>query len=514
MSKDENPSNWSKDVQEAVSNLTPETKSGFPGLGGGLNPRRDMAGDSYTQNYEAFKPDGKYIGANSNFGGTISDRWRLFYSQRDPVGKWWTRGIADDTWDNWFKVVDIEKPDDDDLDRKVQPVLNRLKAKIELPRETLFERRYGTSIFLLSYTGFGDENEWKTPLFTLNPDGTFPKINSKLLQIMPYPWTNVTVTELDMNEGSLRYGRPLIYTITRGNPTPDSSAIPAGGQTATGVIEVHWTRVIHDAPRLDEHFYEGIPAIDAIFDILVGGRNCYWAMFEGYYRNGQGFPVAQTTGTQKENEDWLASGQWDEMMARMNAVHGPDEKIYFAGAGDVMQSPTAFFDTYFQLLAAATGVAVDTIKGVSTGRVTGSESNERKYYKSISLQQHRKEPMLRELIDRLIATGQVDFSGEYIIDWVDPFEINPQDRAAIEFLKERTNNLRLAHMTLNEVRERTGENLADLGEEGEVIVGLPGQQNPTQGNENQQEPSRQPTESENPSEGRFMDEIMKTELEK
>ena len=504
---------WSKDAQDAASNLVPKSKSGFPGLGVGRGLRRDVAQDSYTQHYEAFKPDGKMIGANSSFGGTISDRWRLFYSQRDPVGKWWISGIADDLWDNWFKIVDIEKPDDDDLDKKVQPILDLLKAKIQLPRETKFERRYGTSIFLLSYTGFGGENGWKTPLFELNPDGTFPKTDSKLLQITPYPYTSVTVTSVEEEESSLRFGLPTVYTITKGSPSKDSAALPMGGQSPKDVIEAHWTRVILDAPRLDEHPYEGIPAIDVIFDILVGGRNCYWAMFEGYFRNGQGFPVAQTTGTQKENEDWMNSGQWDEMMARMSAVHGPDEQIYFAGAAEVMQSPTAFFDTYFTLLAAATGVAVDTIKGVSAGRVTGSESNERKYFKSISLQQHRKEPLLRELIDRLIATGQVDFDGEYIIDWVDPFEINPQDRAAIEFLKERTNNLRLAHMTLNEVRERTGENLKSLGEKGEMVVGLPGQ-NPTQGNQNQQEPSRQPTEPEQPAsrDPSLMDKTMEKEL--
>ena len=503
---------WSKDIEDAVANIIIPGKSGIPGLR--LTASRDAAGDSYTTSFEAFGPSGKYLGANTSFGGIISDSWRLFYSLRDPVGKWWVSGVADDTWDNWFKIVDVNKPDDDALDKQVQPVLELLKAKIQLPRETVFERRYGTSILLLSYTGFGDEVSWETPLFTLNPDGTFPKFNSKLLQISPYPWTSITVTSVDEDESSIRYGLPTVYTLTRGSPNKDASALPMGGQSPKTIINVHWTRVIHDAPRLDEHPYEGIAAIDIIFDILVGGRNCYWAMFEGYYRNGQGFPVIQTTGTQHENETWLASGQFDEMMARSRAVHGPDEKIYFAGAAEVMQSPTPFFDTYFTLIAAATGVAVDTIKGVSAGRVTGSESNERKYFKSISLQQHRKEPILRELIDRLIATGQIDFDGEYMIDWIDPFEINPQDRAAIEFLKERTNNLRLAHMTLNEVRERTGENLKNLGEKGEMVVGLPGQ-NPTQGNQNQQEPSRQPTNTDpREEETGLFDQTMKMESEK
>jgi len=215
---------WSKDAQDAVSNLTPESKSGFPGLGSDTlgSVARDADGSitytgGYTTAFEAFNPSGKYIGANMSFGGIISDDWREFYSQRDPVGKWWISSIADDLWDNWFKIVDIEKPDDDDLDKKVQKILKLLKAKIQLPRETKFERRYGTAIFLLSYTGFGGETDWKTPLFTLNPDGTFPKTDSTLLQISPYPWTRVNVTKVETDDSNIRFGLPTIYTITRGS---------------------------------------------------------------------------------------------------------------------------------------------------------------------------------------------------------------------------------------------------------------------------------------------------------
>ena len=177
-----------------------------------------------------------------------------------------------------------------------------------------------------------------------------------------------------------------------------------------------------------------------------------------------------------------------------------DEDFQFVGAQAATLDPNTYFDMYFTFIAAGTGVAKDSISGVSAGRVTGSESNERKYFKSISLHQNQKEPMLRELIDRIIQTRQVVFDGEYRIDWVDPFEVNPQDKASIEFLQERTNALRLQTETIDEVRARKALDPLPDGK-GEELLPQPGQQNPTTtGAANQETPSRQATTPEAPEE--------------
>ena len=95
-------------------------------------------------------------------------------------------------------------------------------------------------------------------------------------------------------------------------------------------------------------------------------------------------------------------------------------------------------------------------------------------YEWIWIQQHKKEPMLRELIDRIIETGQVDFDGEYVIEWIDPFEVNPQDKAAIEFLEARTIATMGPYMKVNEARKMM--KLSPLQDKrGEELVTLPGQ---------------------------------------
>ena len=486
-----------------------ERKSGVPGLDNDANLSRD----SYTtrESFKAFYQRGRYIGAHEGYGATINDDDRLFYTTREPVGVWWIKRIAYDLWDNWFRLINPKKPDDMTFNERVQKVLMKLDAKIQLPRETVFERRYGTAVLLCSYSGFGSETEWKTPLFTLNNDGTPPKQlknGSKLLQITPYPWTSVGPVELDEDPYSIRFGLPEYYKINQGSGSGDNTN--PSGQEANQLIEVHWTRVIHDAPRLDEHHYEGVAAIDAIFDDLVGGRNARWGAYETYYRHGTGFPVIKTNATAEQNQTWIDAGGLDDYLnVRGYFVCHTDEDFKFVGAEGAVLNPNTYFDMYFTFIAAATGVAKDTIQGVSAGRVTGSEVNERQYYKSISLHQHQKEPMLRELIDRIIQAGQVsDAPAQYEIEWIDPFEVNPQDKAAIEFMEARTQALK-TYMTINEVRKQEG---LPPHPDGDVLMLLPGQMAPGESEEapNQEGPSNAETEPEEgtPNESTLLDRTL------
>jgi len=483
-----------------------ERETGIPGM----STDTELSGDSYTtrESFKAFHQSGKYIGAHEGYGANIKDKDRLFYSTREPVGVWWIKRIAYDIWDNWFRVVNPKKIDDPSLDRKVQKEMLKLKARIQLPRETVFERRYGTSIFLCSYTGFGDENDWETPLFKLNPDGSPPKrlkSGTKLLQITPYTWTEVSVFDLNEDEESIRFGQPEYYTINTGSSV--SSEWDYGGGKTSQVIRVHWTRVIHDAPRLDEHTYLGVPAIDAIFDDLVGGRNARWGAYETYYRHGTGFPVIKTNATAAQNQAWVDAGGLDDYLnVKGYFICNVDEDFKFVGAEGTALNPNTYFDMYFTFISAATGVAKNSIAGVSAGRVTGGESDERQYFKAITLQQNQKEPMLRELIDRLIQTGQIsEASAEYLIEWVDPFEVNPQDKAAIEFMETRTRALK-TWLTINEKRDLDGLEPIDGGDELALLPGQAGLQssNPAP---NQEEPVPTKTEPEEgtPNEATLLD---------
>ena len=121
--------------------------------------------------------------------------------------------------------------------------------------------------------------------------------------------------------------------------------------------------------------------------------------------------------------------------------------------------------------------------------------------------------MLRELIDRVIQTNQVkDAPPEYDIEWIDPFEVNPQDKASIEFMQTRTTALK-TWITINEARAL--DHLDPLPKGGDVLMSMPGQMAGGGGENapNQKEPTPTETEPEETtqSSSTLLDKIIKTE---
>lgn len=422
--------------------------------------------DSVTT-YYPFRTSGRYVGAYESYGGTISDSDKLFYSQREPIVTWFVSHVAKDIFDNWFRVYNPEDPKDDALDDAVQVVLKALKAKKELIRLITFERRYGMSIMLCAYAGFNEEN-WATPLYEVNEIGEKQlKDIVMLLQITPYSKTGFTVKEKEESQSNIRLGLPTVYGVKRGEDTGDT--------------DVNWTRVIHAATRLDEHQYEGVSIIDPLFDDAVGYRNSKWGQYQTIYRHGSGFPHYMFPGaTKKEIEDWYAAGGADQLNARMSFASGEDgENIEFKGAQTTALDPSPYNDMAFMNMAMATRIPQDILKGVSAGRVTGSQVNERNYFKFISGEQTLIEPIVRELIDRIIDTGQAAYadrrrgtiSKDYEIEWYNAFQLNDVDEARIKLWNSTATKNELEYKTVDEVRD--DNELPPLPDgEGEVVLGV------------------------------------------
>lgn len=155
------------------------------------------------------------------------------------------------------------------------------------------------------------------------------------------------------------------------------------------------------------------------------------------------------------------------------------ETIEFIGVQDVTLNPAPYNEMAIWNLSMATRIPQDILKGVSAGRITGSEVNERAYFKFIKSEQSNVEPIVRELIDRLIDTGQVTHRDErrtsptkdYRIEWNYPQLIHERDQATIEYLKERAQAERLRYRTIDEVRAKSEDELGPLPDgQGEVLA--------------------------------------------
>ena len=481
------------------------------------NIGRLVSADSVARDSASYTPPlaPRTFSPTQSFGvGQISESEMLFSSRREPVIKWLVYWVASDIFDNWFEVIDPLKPEDRALNEAVQPVLLELKAKQQLTRLIQFERRYGTAVMLCAYTNTGDES-WDTTIYDDNGNLTGTR---QLLQLTPYPWTRVTVIEKDMSESSFRYGWPSIYKIERGD-----------GLTGT---EVNWSRVIHAATRLDENVYLGESVIYSIYDDATGFRNARWAQYETLFRYGSGFPhIHLPNATPEQVDAWIAGGLFEQMNARgffVSTGAGDEaESIEFIGVKGVSLNPEPYNEMAAWNLAMASRIPQDILKGVSAGRMTGSEVNERAYFKFINAEQSSVESIVRELIDRLIATGQIKYTDkrrgevtrDYVIKWNYPQLTPEQSQAQINYLNARAQTERLEYMTIDEVRAKADPPLLPLPDgKGDVCIGVPGEGPTARGGEvspfasNPERREEEKTTEDENEEGDFDDPILKEAL--
>jgi len=417
---------------------------------------RSVGEDVYTPGRQ-FTSSELYGGTRA-FGAAIDDTERLFVSQREPILKWLVSYVASDIYDNGFRVVEVGKEEDNKLDEAVQAALLELKAKKALTRVTVFERRWGTSILLLSYSTKEEKVDWKVPLY--DDEGKLLEKDIELLQITPYPWSQVKVAKEIRDSSDLRYGQPEFYNITRGG--------------LVRPLKVHWTRVIHIAPRLDEHPYEGLSVMDPVWDDATGWRNIRWAFYQMVWRYGMGYPHFSFDGaTQKNIDDWVAAGGLKDFFVRGVLLSNEKMIVKFVGLEGATVNPKEYVEMAYGSLAMGSRIAQDILTGVSAGAITGSETNLREYAKLISNEQSDIEFVPVELIRRLMETGQIEFDYEnkaYALEWGTAFELNELDDARVQLQESVARKNETEYLKLDEVRERAGEK--PLAEGGDVVLGL------------------------------------------
>jgi len=379
---------------------------------------------------------GTSYASSRTFIGDVDDRTRLFLSLYEPVVYWIVTRVAQDIFNDWFTVVDVADEDDMTLNDKVQELLTALKAKERLTRLFIFERRYGTALLLCRYSA-ETKDTWNTPL----SESSSPELE----EIIPYPWTKVKVDLTDKESTSPTYGYPVRYKISRGTAGFDD-------------VPVDHTRTILTATRLDEHLYLGVSIVDLIADDAVGYRTFRSGVYKLWVRYGSGMPTIKIPKASLEQlTDLEDEGYFNDISNRSYFLLGKDiESIEFKGAAGVSLNPTPTDNIGINNLSMASGVPSDILKGTQAGTLGGSEVDENQYFKRISSEQSLVEPTVRTLIDILISTGQVDFDGEYTINWNSTKRIDDLDVAKIEVLETTANEKKLKYMTRDEVRETLG----------------------------------------------------------
>lgn len=415
----------------------------------------------------------------SPFGRPIRDDEREFASEREPIGKFIVFDMSWDVWDNWFSIDDAktDKPDEE-LDRKIQRQLRHLKTRDEFRKLLEFERRDGWGLLVGQFSDATKESDLEEEV----------SANAKLVGLWAYEKKNVKVERKDKNEDSLRYGEPEIYRINRGRPRR---------------TKVHWTRCFKFSTRTGD-----VSALDVINDDMVCHRNARWGLAQTIFRYGSGFPVIKVYGADVTRLTEMASeGHFSDILARTYILINDQMEVDFKGAQVSALNPAPYLQPMIENMSIGSGVPEPILRGAQAGALTGSEVNEREYFKTISRIQMTCEDLVRWVVDKLLVSGQVEGYNEtnkvdvksafdkikgkvfnafdlddpesepelidYEVVWKGGFEMSETQKAQLDVMTEQANNLRGGYMTVNEIRELNElEPLEDTDPRGQIIPGV------------------------------------------
>ena len=388
------------------------------------------------------------VGAGASFGGSISDSNREFAATREPTAFRITFGVAWDTFDKGFTVDDPGTEEEDaDLNEAVQIALKALKFKEQFTDALTYERIHGKSLIVIAFNDASSTLDLRKPA----------RHGSMVLQLQVYKKTDIAHTTKETDPMSLRFGKPVLYTLNRGS----------GGEQIT----VHHSRVILFSTRLDE-----FSVLDPVWDDLTCLRNIRWGMAQTMYRYGGGFPVIKVEGADRKQLDaWNSDPSISDFMSRTYFVCSDKVDFTFAGVNGVALDPSKYYDPIFENISVGSGIPGAVLRGAQAGALTGSEVNEREYFKVISSIQSRVEPYVETLIGLLMASGQISYNKtftdtardmfrrllgqdavstfNYTLNWVPGFEPTEKTKKDTDLVEEQIREKKLLYMTPDEVRE-------------------------------------------------------------
>jgi phage-related protein (TIGR01555 family) len=384
----------------------------------------------------------------AQFGMALNEQDLVFAVRREPVAKRTVIDVAFDMFAKGFTVEEVAEKPDPNWSRDVSKVLDGLNAKAVLTRLFLYERLFGWSILACTYVDYGESSS--APLVR-------PR---EIRELLPYGSFQCSVQsgDEDKNAESARFGLPVSYTVRRSG---------SGSQK-----KIHYSRVIHCATRLLDHPWKGLSALEVIYDDLTVFRNERWALGETLVRLGHGFADVSAKGADKSALDKLEnSRQFAQLNARTYFLHSDQTTLDFKGIAGKAVNPEPYVTSTVESLACGTRIPTTHLRGANAGTLAGSEVNDREYWGGIAALQPLAEPIIWDLVDRLMETGQIRRGNDYRVVWPAGFELSEISKASIELQLAQARNLKTGWKTVDEIRAE--EDLEPLPNgSGAVVLGL------------------------------------------
>lgn len=266
-----------------------------------------------------------------------------------------------------------------------------------------------------------------------------------------YSEEDVTIPKLDTDAASIRYGRPIEYTVKRA----------ADGPIKESQKTVHWTRVIHVAEGLLEDEVYGAPALECAWDDLDdldkvkgGGSEAFWLRAHQGYQ----FDLAPEVSLDKPGEEALAD-EVDEFLHGMRrAIRTKGVKATTLGSDVADFSSNA--DKILDLISAGSEIPKRLLLGSERGELASTQDRDNWNERVNDRRTEYAEPyVVRQLVDRLIEHGVLPEPAEYSVRWP-KHELSDTDRASLA-------------SKMADVNQKQGETVITIDEIRDHALGYP-----------------------------------------
>lgn len=328
------------------------------------------------------------------------------------------------TWQGSLELVESNEPKDTAFEIAWDKLNRDLGLKTRFSR---LDRLTGIGKYGVLLLGFND---------TKKIDDFQKEVSvgrKELKYVRPFGEDSAQIEKYEENPVNPRYGLPLEYKITVGDPNSKS----------TRLVVVHYSRVIHitDSPLESEVF--GTPRLEAVFnrlmdvEKLVGGdAEMFWrGARPGYHGKLQ--PDYQLTEATKED----LQDQIDEYENNLRRIL-INEGIDLDALEQQIADPATHFQVQLQCISAETGIPLRILTGSERGELASSEDrSEWLSYVQTRREEHAEPCIVRPFVDYMIKVGVLPTpEKDYSVKWADLFA--QSEKARVEIGKARANAIR------------------------------------------------------------------------
>lgn len=324
------------------------------------------------------------------------------------------------TWQTMPALWESEKPAESPAEKAIGEHFAKRRiwrALMEADRRSMVGEYAGAIILL------------KDGLTLDQPVTSVPSGVQSLAGIIPAWQGQLTVAEWDNDQTSDTYGEPIVFQY-------DEMAVGGSASTVRAGVRIHRDRMLIWS---DDGTINCRSALEPGFDDLTDAMKIKGAGGEGFWKSSRGAPIitAPKGLSPQDVQRGMGAATPGDVIDKLNEQvddfqSGFDKALMLGGFGVepltiALPQPKEFWEPCVQSFAASLSIPFKVLIGNVTGERASTEDANEWARTNMSRRDNRVLPILRDLVDRLIAWGVLDRKS-WAIGWDSLLEDSPDDK--------------------------------------------------------------------------------------